>query len=240
MLLVEIVKSIPGNKVYLFIKRFFDFLFSFIALIVLSPVLLVIILLLSITGEGEVFYRQERVGYQNRMFNILKFATMLKNSPNIGNGDITVKDDSRVTPLGKFLRKSKINELPQLINILVGEMSFVGPRPLVKKGFEDYPEYVQIKIYNVKPGLTGAGSVIFRDEESYIAKSELPPREVYRHYIQPIKGDLELWYQQHRGFITDIMLLTLTFWTVIFPKSRVPYKIFPELPDPKAIATARA
>ncbi len=121
---------------YKHIKRFFDIVFSLIALLLLSPVLVPIIILLLLTGEHEVFYRQDRVGYKNKIFRIWKFATMLKNSPNMGHGDMTMRGDSRITPVGKFLRQSKINELPQLINILTGDMSFVGPRPLMKVGFD--------------------------------------------------------------------------------------------------------
>src|SRR5690606_26719993 len=113
---------------------FFDIVFSFLALLLLSPLLIPIILLLKFTGEGEVFYLQKRMGFRNKEFYIWKFATMLKNSPNMGSGDVTTRNDPRVTPMGKFLRMSKINELPQLINILKGDMSFVGPRPLMRAG----------------------------------------------------------------------------------------------------------
>ena len=102
---------------YLAIKRFFDIVFSLLALIILLPVFIPIILLLLLTGEHEVFFKQERVGYHNRLFRIWKFATMLKNSPNMGHGDVTVRKDPRITPVGRFLRMSKLNELPQIINI---------------------------------------------------------------------------------------------------------------------------
>lgn len=130
---------------YRFIKRFFDILFSLIALILLLPVFIPIIILLLLTGEHEVFYRQDRVGYKNKIFGILKFATMLKNSPNMGSKDLTMRNDPRVTPMGRFLRKSKINELPQLINILTGDMSFTGPRPLMKSGFDRYSDEIDRK-----------------------------------------------------------------------------------------------
>ena len=215
---------------YKFIKRTFDFLFSLIAIVILSPFLIIIIILLLLTGEHEVFYWQERIGYKNKPFRILKFATMLKNSPNLGHGDMTVRNDPRITGVGKFLRISKINELPQLYNILVGEMSFVGPRPLVKAGFYRYTEALQQKIYNVKPGLTGIGSIVFRDEELIITQSELPPHECYRDIILPYKGALELWYQEKQSFYTDIMILFLTGWYILFPKSNLVYKVFPTIP----------
>lgn len=215
---------------YKYIKRFFDILFSLIVLILLLPLFIPIIILLLLTGEHEVFYKQDRVGYKNRIFGILKFATMLKNSPNMGSKDLTMRNDPRVTPMGRFLRKSKINELPQMINILTGDMSFTGPRPLMKSGFDRYSDEMKSKVYNVKPGLTGIGSIVFRDEELIITKSSLSPDECYRNVILPYKGALEVWYQQHQNFYTDFMILFLTAWYVIFSNSKLVYKVFPSLP----------
>ena len=215
---------------YRLIKRIFDFIFALLAIVILSPLLIIICLLLLVTGEHEVFYWQERIGYKNKPFRIMKFATMLKNSPNLGHGDVTVRNDPRITAVGKFLRMSKINELPQLFNILIGDMSFVGPRPLVKAGFARYSEELQQKVYNVKHGLTGIGSIVFRDEELIITKSPLPPHECYRDVILPYKGALELWYQQHQDFYTDLMILFLTAWYILFPSSGLVHKVFPGLP----------
>lgn len=215
---------------YPVIKRFFDIVFALIALIVLSPILIPIIILLLLTGEHEVFFRQERVGYQTKIFRIWKFATMLKNSPNMGHGDVTVRKDPRITPIGRFLRISKLNELPQLINILTGDMSFVGPRPLMKVGFDRYSDEMKEKVYRVQPGLTGIGSIVFRDEELIITKSELPPHECYKQVILPYKGAVEIWYQAHRNFYTDFMILFLTAWYIVFPDSNLMYKVFPSLP----------
>ncbi len=215
---------------YKIVKRVFDFIFSFLAILILSPLFILIIILLLFTGEHEVFYWQERIGYLNKPFRIMKFATMLTNSPNLGHGDVTIRNDPRITLVGKFLRMSKINELPQLFNIFTGEMSFVGPRPLVRAGFERYSEELQRKVYNVKPGLTGIGSIVFRDEELIITQSSLPPHECYREIILPYKGALELWYQDHQSFYTDLMILFLTAWYILFPKSGLVYKVFPGLP----------
>ena len=215
---------------YKHIKRFFDIIFSLLAIILLSPILIPVIILLLLTGEHEVFYRQDRVGYKNKIFKIWKFATMLKNSPNMGDGDITKRGDPRITPVGKLLRQSKINELPQLINILTGDMSFVGPRPLMKVGFDRYTDDLKSKVYNVIPGLTGIGSIVFRDEELIITQSKLPPQETYRTIILPYKGALEVWYQQHRNFYTDFMILFLTAWYIVFPNSNLVHKVFPSLP----------
>ncbi|MFM2339001.1 MAG: hypothetical protein RL115_2194 [Bacteroidota bacterium] len=215
---------------YKHIKRFFDIIFSLIAIIILSPIFIPVIILLLVTGEHEVFYKQDRVGYQNKIFKILKFATMLKNSPNMGDGDITKRGDPRITAVGKFLRQSKLNELPQVFNIFLGNMSFVGPRPLMKVGFDRYSDEFKGKVYNVIPGLTGIGSIVFRDEELIITQSNLPVQETYKHIILPYKGALELWYQQNRNFYTDFMIMFLTAWYVLFPKSNLVHKVFPSLP----------
>ena len=157
---------------YLITKRLFDLISSLFAAILILPLAIPVIIVLKLTSEGEVFYFQERIGFLNKKFKIFKFATMLKNSSNLKGGYITVKNDSRVTFLGGFLRKSKINELPQLVNIILGDMSVVGPRPVMKVSFESYPSKVQKLIYNSKPGLTGIGSIVFRDEEDLITREK--------------------------------------------------------------------
>jgi len=215
---------------YLVIKRFFDIVFSLVAIVILLPVFIPVIILLLLTGEHEVFYKQDRVGYKNKIFKILKFATMLKNSPNMGDGDITKRGDPRITAVGKFLRQSKLNELPQVFNIFLGDMSFVGPRPLMKVGFDRYSDEMKSKVYNAQPGLTGIGSIVFRDEELIITQSNLPPHECYRDIILPYKGALEVWYHKHLNFFTDFMILFLTAWYIVFPKSNMVYKVFPSLP----------
>ena len=128
---------------YKHIKRFFDILFSSICILIFLPIFITVSLILKFSAEGEIFYLQNRFGLKNKTFSILKFATMLKNSENIGSGTITLRNDFRVTKPGKVLRKTKINELPQIFNILLGDISFVGPRPLVKKTFDDYPKTTQ-------------------------------------------------------------------------------------------------
>jgi lipopolysaccharide/colanic/teichoic acid biosynthesis glycosyltransferase len=204
---------------------------SFITLLILSPLFIPIVIALRLTAEGEVFYFQERIGLNNSRFQIWKFATMLKNSMNMGTGSITLQNDFRVTPIGKFLRKTKINELPQIINILKGDISLVGPRPLVTKTFSAYSSEVQERIYKVKPGLTGIGSIIFRDEESIIsAEKDEDPHEFYKRVIAPYKGELEMWYQDHRSFFLDLQLIFMTAWVILFPKSRLYEKWFKDLP----------
>jgi len=215
---------------YTFIKRFFDIVFSLIVLILLSPFLIPIAILLRCSGEGYVFYYQKRIGYKNTYFNIIKFATMLKNSPNMGTGTITLRNDPRLLPMGKFLRKSKINELPQILNVLKGDMSLVGPRPLVDKTFNAYPEVLRNKVYESVPGITGIGSVVFRDEEALISAATIPPHEFYQLVIAPYKGELEMWYNRHKSFTVDVKILFLTVWAVIFPSNKLVDKFFPGLP----------
>lgn len=207
----------------------FDFVVALLALIVLSPLLIPVIIGLLLTGEHYVFYFQERIGKGGKAFDIWKFATMLKNSPNIGTGTVTTRNDPRVLPMGKFLRKTKINELPQLINILIGNMSIIGPRPLVKKTYDLYAEDVKECISKVTPGLSGIGSVIFRDEEYYVSKAKDPVKFACQ-YIQPQKGELEKWYYHNRSLYVDFMIIFLTCWVIVFPKSDLVYKVFKTLP----------
>ena len=195
--------------------------------------LLPIIILLKLTSEGEVFYFQERIGLHNKAFKIFKFATMLKNSSKMKGGYITTKNDPRITFMGGFLRKSKINELPQLLNILFGDMSVVGPRPVMRISFESYPSKIQKVIYNVKPGLTGIGSIIFRDEELIITKVKDSGGDIldfYKNKIYPFKGELEIWYQNNKSFVLDLKLIFITAWVIFFPNSKIYDKIFFDLP----------
>ena len=216
---------------YKFFKRLLDIVVSFVVLIILLPFFIPIIIILRFTAEGEIFYFQERIGINNSKFSIFKFATMLKNSMNMGSGSITLQNDFRVTFIGKFLRKTKINELPQILNILKGDMSLVGPRPLVAKTFSAYNDDVQSNIYKVKPGITGIGSILFRDEESIIsAVSNEDPFEFYKRIIAPYKGEVEMWYQKNASFYLDIQLILMTAWVILFPKTRIYEKWFQDLP----------
>ena len=216
---------------YNFLKRVIDILISLFALIILSPILIPVMIGLLLTGEHYIFYFQERIGLKNKPFYIWKFATMLKNSPNIGTGTITLRKDPRVLPMGGFLRKTKINELPQIFNVLFGTMSIVGPRPLTKNHFDKYSDEVKAVLYKTKPGITGVGSIVFRDEEEMISNCNMPVEEFYTKYISPYKGALEVWYGSNKSIILDIKIIILTAWVILFPKSDLMYKWLKDLPE---------
>lgn len=220
---------------YNFFKRLIDILLSAIGTFILLPVFIPIIFILKFTGEGEVFYLQERVGFQNKPIKIFKFATMLKDSENMGSGIYTAKNDSRILPLGNFLRKTKINELPQILNILVGDISLVGPRPLIKRTFNLYEPNSREIISSIKPGLTGVGSIVFRNEEELLQKTELPLEEFYEKEITPYKANLEIWYASNLSLYCDAKIIFLTAWVIIFSKSDLPWKLLKDLPSKPGI-----
>jgi lipopolysaccharide/colanic/teichoic acid biosynthesis glycosyltransferase len=212
-------------------KRLIDLVGSLLLLLPFLPFGLVICAILRVTGEGKVFYLQPRIGQHGRIIQLIKYVTMLENSPNLGSGDITLKNDPRVLPVGRFLRKAKLNEVPQLLNVLKGDMSLVGPRPLTPNTFQHYAEDAQAEIKKVKPGLTGIGSIVFRDEERILSESSKSYLECYREDIAPYKARLELWYIQNRSLLVDVKILLLTAWVVFFPESKLYFRFFGALPQ---------
>lgn len=209
--------------------RLFDILLSGIAIIILSPILLPIVLILKFTGEHDVFYRQTRIGQFGKEFGLLKFATMLRNSPNMEGGLYTSKNDPRMLPMGTFLRKIKINELPQLINIFLGQMSVVGYRPTVKEHFMGYPEEAKKKLYNARPGLTGIGSIVFRNEEEILQQFN-DKKDFHQNVIAPYKAQLECWYIDNKSIFLYFKLIFMTVQAVILPSSSLWKKSFKDLP----------
>ncbi len=203
--------------------RFFDVVFSLLAIIIFSPLLLACIIILRFTGEGEIFYLQQRIGKNEMPFGLIKFATMVKNSEKIGAGTITVRNDPRVLPFGKLLRISKINELPQLFNILKGDMSVIGPRPLLIKQFSMYQKKDREIISSVCPGLSGVGSIIFRDEEKLLSESE-NPHEFYEKKITPYKAYLETWFVKNFGIYMYFKIIIVTVIAILF-KFKHPEKL---------------
>lgn len=210
-------------------QRVLDVCLSGVAIIVLSPIFFITCIILRFTGEREIFYRQIRVGQHGRPINILKFATMLKNSPNIGTGTVTLKGDTRILPVGRFLRKSKINELPQLFNVLLGDMSLIGPRPQTQRCFQAFPESIHAKILSVRPGLSGLGSIVFRDEELMLNDSDKAER-FYDEVIMPYKGTLEEWYVNQNSLVTYFVLLVATIWLLTTKKIPLGWPVFSKMP----------
>jgi lipopolysaccharide/colanic/teichoic acid biosynthesis glycosyltransferase len=212
--------------------RFFDILISGLAILILSPLLLPIMILLKLTGEHDVFYRQNRIGRYGKEFGLLKFATMLRNSPNMAGGLYTSKNDPRMLPMGMFLRKTKINELPQLINIFLGQMSIVGYRPTVREHFEGYPEEAKRILYNARPGLTGIGSIVFRNEEEILQQFE-DKKVFHQNVIAPYKAALECWYIDHKSLCVYFKLIFMTAVAVLRPASyswKTSFKDLPPVP----------
>ncbi len=201
-----------------------------LAIIFLSPVLIICSIILFLTGENEIFYLQERIGRNGKRFNLIKFVTMMKDSPNIGTGTLTVKNDPRILPIGHFLRKTKINELTQLINILKGDMSVIGPRPMTEQTFSLYPKHFHKDILSVKPGLSGVGSIIFRNEENILNKDS-NPLDFYENTIAPYKGSVEEWFAKNKSLYLYFLLIFLTINAVLFPKSNLHWRILKNLPQ---------
>ena len=209
--------------------RVTDIVASAFALIILSPVLVPIMVLLKFTGEGEVFYRQKRVGVDGLDFGVFKFATMLRDSAAMDSGELTIYEDRRVLPVGRFLRKTKINELPQLINVILGQMSLVGPRPQPRTYFNIYSLEAQSIISSIRPGLSGIGSLVFRDEEN-IFRQVQDPIEFDKAVINPHKADLEMWYVKNRSYVNYLKLISLTIFAVVLPEMHFYKYIFKRLP----------
>lgn len=212
--------------------RLLDLLLSCVAVLVLLPFMIPVMLGLKMTGEHHIIYLQTRVGKGGRDFKVIKFATMLKDSPNLPGGCITQQDDPRVLPLGGFLRKTKCNELPQLVNIILGQMSFVGPRPVVRRHVELHSEEVRAALLSITPGLTGIGSVVFRDEEGILDRCGKDRKHFHDTVITSYKGDLEVWFTKHRTVRTWLVLIALTAWAVVRPSSKAYRKVFRDLPVP--------
>ena len=213
-------------------QRLFDLVISASSILVLSPLLLPIILLLRFTGQGEVFFSQERMGKGGSLFSLHKFVTMLKDSPNLGAGTLTIQNDPRILPLGHLLRKTKINELPQLFNVFKGDMTIVGPRPQSSRNFSVFSEDTQKNIMGVSPGLTGMGSIFFSNEEEMLT-STVNHDEFYDSVIMPYKGQLETWYVNNATFFIDLKIIYVTILKVIFPKLRLNLsRFFDGIPNP--------
>jgi lipopolysaccharide/colanic/teichoic acid biosynthesis glycosyltransferase len=194
------------------IKRIFDFTCALIGLIVLLPVFGLLALLVKLDSPGPVFYLQERVGKRGAVFRIIKFRTMRINAEE--SGQITVGNDERVTGIGHALRRFKADELPQLINVLRGEMSLVGPRPEVPRYVACYPADVRNVVLSVLPGLTDWASIEFRNESGILSDAQDPER-FYVEEILPAKLDYCVRYVRQRSFLMDLRIIVLTLFSLV-------------------------
>lgn len=194
------------------IKRFFDLFVSLIAIIVLSPFFILIALLIKIGSTGPVLFKQTRIGRNELSFEIYKFRTMVVDAEKLGT-QITIGKDPRITKIGHFLRKTKLDELPQLFNVLKGEMSFVGPRPEVPKYTKLYSEQQRL-VFTVRPGITDYASIKYRDENELLGNVE-NPEKVYIEEIMPDKLHLNIEYIQRRSLLEDIKIIFLTVMKIM-------------------------
>ena len=202
-----------GEKTfYRLIKRFFDIIFSCISLVVFSPLMGVIVILIKLDTSGPVFYRGTRTGKNGNLFRMLKFRTMVVDAEKLG-GPSTPDDDPRITKTGNLLRKFKLDELPQLINVLKGEMSFVGPRPEVPMEVKTYNDEEK-RILTVKPGITDYASLTFHNEGEILKGSE-DPHQAYREKIRPEKLRLGLKYVDSQSFRVDMKIIIQTLSALI-------------------------
>jgi lipopolysaccharide/colanic/teichoic acid biosynthesis glycosyltransferase len=218
------------------LMRIIDFFFSLSLLIVIVPLLIIpIIFIFKIQGLKSFFFIQKRVGKNFHFFKIYKISTMVEYSEL--SGTITGKNDSRILPFGNFLRKTKINELPQLINILKGDMSFVGPRPLTREVFSLYNKEVQKIISTVKPGLTGMGSIYFSQEEDFLTQKSYSERNIfYKNIISPYKAALEIWYINNQSLYLNIKIMFVTFILFFINSKKIIHFFFKGLPqEPKKL-----
>ncbi len=212
--------------------RLLDFLLALVAILILLPFMTPILILLRVTGDGEVFYYQKRKGKYGKDFFLIKLSTMNKDSANSGMGSITVRDDPRIKFMGYTLRRWKINELPQVVNILLGDLSVVGPRPLIEgtTGYNAYSDQLKSKIFSNRPGLTGIGSIVFRDEEAILSCVD-NPHDFYVRELAPYKADLEMWYFKNKSLKVDIGIIICTAISIILPKSLIYENIFSRIPE---------
>lgn len=193
-------------------KRIFDIIFSVIGIILIFPFLLIIAIFIVFDSKGGVFYFQSRVGYKNKDFKLFKFRTMKTNSDK--KGLLTVGSrDSRITKIGYYLRKYKIDELPQLFNVLLGNMSFIGPRPEVRK-YVDLYNSEQLKVLNCKPGITDLASIRYFNENDILAKSE-NPEKTYIEEVMPHKLNINLEYAKNPSLIKDVVIIFKTLAKII-------------------------
>jgi lipopolysaccharide/colanic/teichoic acid biosynthesis glycosyltransferase len=206
------------------IKRSFDCFVALIALVIVSPLLAILALIIKLTSPGPVFYRGVRIGRQGVPFRIFKFRTMVINAERLG-GSATAEDDPRITPIGRFIRRNKLDEFPQFMNVLVGDMSLVGPRPEVKKYVDMYSQEEKA-ILDLRPGITDWAS-IWNSNEAAVLEGSSDPEKAYEELIRPTKLALQLLYARNHSLGVDVKILIYTFYKLLFedwtPRELLPY-----------------
>ena len=210
---MEIEQLLAHRRIQCIIKRILDFILSSVAIVVLCPVFIAIAIAIHLDSDGPVFFRQERIGKRGKPFRIFKFRTMHVNADKQGPS-ITIGSDSRITRVGAFLRKMKLDETAQVFNVFLGEMSFVGPRPEVPKYVELYSPW-QKQVLLVRPGITDYASIAYRNESEILAKAD-DPESLYINFIMPEKIKLNMKYLHEISPITDAKLIIKTIVVVIF------------------------
>ncbi len=224
-------QEMGASSISLLVIRGLDLIFSLAALLVFAPLLLFVAITLRFSGEGEVFYRQVRIGKGGREFHLLKFATMMKNSPAIGSGELTLPNDPRVLPMGRVLRKTKLNELPQLLNVVAGDLSLIGPRPQTLRYYNCYRTADRVWIDTIRPGLSGVGSILFRDEETLLSKVT-DPIAFDDQVITPYKGRVEHWFAVNQSVSLYFELIFITVLVVLVPTARLHQRLLSRVPPP--------
>lgn len=198
-------------------KRLFDIFFSFFGLLVFAPLMLFVAVVIKLTSKGPVFYKQVRSGLHRKAFYVYKFRTMVDKAETMGTS-VTTDIDPRITPIGRILRKTKLDELPQLFNVLKGDMSFVGPRPDVPEITDKYTPEMK-RVFEVRPGITSLATLHFRHEEEILAKVDNPD-QFYDDVVVPLKVELAMEHARKNSFFFDFSVLLKTVW-VLLPLGKI-------------------
>lgn len=198
-------------------KRLFDVMVSLVGILILAPLMLAISVIIKFRSVGPILYKQQRVGWHEALFNVYKFRTMVDKADTMGSS-VTTGIDPRITPVGRFLRKTKLDELPQLFNVLKGEMSFVGPRPDTPDIIAKYTPEMR-EIFAARPGITSVATLHFRDEEDILARVTEPDK-FYKEIVVPLKVELAMEHVRKNSFWFDLSILCQTFW-VLTPLGKI-------------------
>lgn len=213
---------------YPFLKRGADIIFSILGILISAPLLLISIFLIFTSGETSPLYVSYRIGKDGVLFRMFKLRTMSRTR--LSKSPLTAYNDNRINFFGRFLRFSKIDELPQFFNILNGDLSFVGPRPMLPEVYIFYSDKTRKKLNAIRPGVTGIGSIVFRNESDLFKKVKGSHESFYKDNIAPAKADLELWYTKNRSFVIDFKILALTMVALFFGQVKSLKRHFKNLP----------